>query len=90
MRPLQRIYLFLLLFSHTLTLSAQSILLPDIGDSAATLMTPEQERRTGLAVIRNIRLVVDDHFAILLGQLTTIIKRYNRFTILLRQLTAII
>jgi len=63
MRPLQRIYLILLLFSHTLTLSAQSILLPDIGDSAATLMTPEQERRTGLAVIRNIRRaggIVDD------------------------------
>ena len=53
----------LLIFSSPFTLHAQNIELPDIGDSAATVMTPEQERRTGQAIIRNIRRaggIVDD------------------------------
>ena len=29
--------------------------LPDIGQSAATVLTPAEERRTGEAVVRNIR-----------------------------------
>ena len=35
--------------------SAQNVNLPSIGDSVATGMSPEQERRTGEGVIRNIR-----------------------------------
>lgn len=45
---------------------AENIALPDIGDSAATAMTPEQERRTGQAIIRNIRRaggIIDDPLA---------------------------
>jgi len=64
MHYLQRLYITtFLIFSSSFALYAQSIALPDIGDSAATVMTPEQERRTGQAIIRNIRRaggIVDD------------------------------
>lgn len=36
-------------------LKAENIQLPNIGDSAATVVSPTQERRTGEAVVRNIR-----------------------------------
>lgn len=55
MHLLLRICITTLIFSSSFSLSAQNIELPDIGESAATVMTPEQERRTGQAIIRNIR-----------------------------------
>jgi predicted Zn-dependent protease len=45
----------MMLFTSSPVLLAQNIALPDIGDSGATVLTPEQERRTGQAIIRNIR-----------------------------------
>ncbi|MEJ2142822.1 MAG: M48 family metalloprotease [Gammaproteobacteria bacterium] len=45
--------LYILLISPSLP--AQNLELPSIGDSVATGMSPEQERRTGESVIRNIR-----------------------------------
>lgn len=47
------ITLYILVISSTV--SAQNVELPSIGDSVATGMSPEQERRTGETVIRNIR-----------------------------------
>lgn len=45
--------LYIMLISPAV--SAQNVNLPSIGDSVATGMSPEQERRTGEGVIRNIR-----------------------------------
>lgn len=50
--------LLFLLLSLTLpgiTHASQQIALPDIGQSGGAIVTPEEERRTGEAVVRNIR-----------------------------------
>lgn len=52
---LKHIYLIFLILVISPSARAQNLDLPNIGDSAATVMTPEQERRTGENVIRNIR-----------------------------------
>lgn len=44
-----------LLFSLPTLVAAQSIALPEIGDSSGALVTPTEEIRTGEAVVRNIR-----------------------------------
>ena len=54
---------FTSLLCNTSYLTAAELDLPDIGDSAAALLTPAQEQRTGAAVVRNLRragLIVDD------------------------------
>ena len=47
--------LTLLSFSLTGFARAQQIALPEIGQSGGAIVTPEEERRTGEAVVRNIR-----------------------------------
>jgi len=44
-----------LLLSQPAWVAAQTIALPDIGDSSGALVTPTEEIRTGEAVVRNIR-----------------------------------
>lgn len=51
------------LLCSTSYIKAAELDLPDIGDSAAAVMTPAQEQRTGEAVVRNLRragLIIDD------------------------------
>ncbi len=57
------IYLIILSFLYPITLRAEELKLPDIGDSAATALTLTEEKMMGAAVIRNIRhagKLVDD------------------------------
>lgn len=60
---LNPIYLILLMFSHSLSLHAEELNIPDIGDTAATALTLNDEKIMGAAVVRNIRRagkLVDD------------------------------
>ncbi len=57
------IYLIILVFSKPTLLFAGELNIPDIGDSAATVLTLSEEKRMGEAVVRNIRRagkLVDD------------------------------
>ena len=57
------ICLIILPFSYPVSLKAEALKLPDIGDSAATALTLTEEKKMGAAVIRNIRhagKLVDD------------------------------
>lgn len=60
---LNPIFLIFLIFIHSLGLHADELNIPDIGDTAATALTLNDEKMMGEAVVRNIRRagkLVDD------------------------------
>ena len=55
--------LILLLITGNITQAANSLNLPDIGDSSGSAISPELERRLGLAFMRSVRqhaTIIDD------------------------------
>lgn len=60
---LNPIFLIVLMFFHSLSLQGEELNIPDIGDTAATALTLNDEKIMGEAVVRNIRRagkLVDD------------------------------